>query len=180
MRPKSNLSLSYLHVRFLERGLTVGVIFLTDAVHSSVWVDAQEVASIFAVQPLGLFEVARWEAVGRSRGKSGDLSTRHLSLSLPLSRLFFLLFCSFALSSPLSNAGTPLCGLSATPPPNPALLSSSTRSLTPTFHPKRKRGIPVNSQVTVYTHLHRERERDKGNRLRQNDIKKRKQKREKS
>lgn len=65
-----------------RRALTVRVALLPHAVHAAVGVDAQEEASVFAVQPLGILEVAGREvtaaaAVLRQGGQSGDAPGGH-------------------------------------------------------------------------------------------------------
>lgn len=61
--------------------LTVRVALLADPVHSAVGVDAQEEAPVFAVQPLGVLEVAGREgaaaAVLRQGGQRGDAPGCH-------------------------------------------------------------------------------------------------------
>ena len=69
--------------------LTVGVVLLPDTIHPPVRVNPQEVASVFTVQPLGIFKVswgkATATAVIRSGRKCGDLARGHVLLSLSLS-----------------------------------------------------------------------------------------------
>lgn len=64
-----------------EAALTVRVALFPDPVHSAVGVDAQEEAPVFAVQPLGVLEVAGREgaaaAVLRQGGQRGDAPGCH-------------------------------------------------------------------------------------------------------
>lgn len=61
--------------------LTVRIALLPDPVHSAIGVDAQEEAPVFAVQPLGVLEVAGREgaaaAVLRQGGQRGDAPGCH-------------------------------------------------------------------------------------------------------